>query len=134
MMSDVNLKIMAYKTPEGSRENGKIGEFSVMFNPATFTIETKVDYKQPDAKGQSGGDPVFEKIPPMEFSIDIVIDGTGVGPGNAGRGDSDYVKDQVRQFRDVTGCSINGELHRPNYLAVLWGTIFIECVITSLSV
>jgi len=133
-MSEANLKIIAYDSPDGGKEANKIDEFIVLFNPATFTIETKVDYKQPDAKGQSGGDPVFEKIPPMEFSIEIVIDGTGVGPGNAGRGDGDYVKDQVKKFRKVTGCSINGEIHRPNYLAVLWGTIFIECVINSLSV
>ncbi|HET6255447.1 MAG TPA: LysM peptidoglycan-binding domain-containing protein [Puia sp.] len=133
-MSDVNLKIMAYKTPEGSRENGKIGEFSVMFNPATFTIETKIDYKQPDAKGQNGGDPVFEKIPPLEFSVEFVIDGTGVGPGNAGQGDSDFVKNKVKDFRELTGCNINGEIHRPNYLSVLWGTFYIECVLVSLSV
>jgi nucleoid-associated protein YgaU len=133
-MGDVNLKIMAYKSPDGSREKGKIDEFSVMFNPATFTIETKVEYKQADAKGQNGGDPVFEKVPPMEFSIEILIDGTGVGPKNEGHGDSDYVKNQVKNFREITGCSINGEIHRPNYLAVLWGTFYIECVIVSLSV
>lgn len=134
MMGEANLKILAFDSPDGGKEASKIDEFSVLFNPSTFTIETKVEYKQPDAKGQGGGDPVFEKVPPMQFSIEIVIDGTGVGPGNAGHGDSDYVKNQVKKFRDVTGCSINGDIHRPNYLAVLWGTIYIECVIVSLSV
>jgi len=133
-MSEANLKIFAYDSPKGGKEANKIDEFTVVFNPATFTINTKVDYKQPDAKGQPGGDPVFEKIPPLEFTIDIVIDGTGVGPGHAGHNDSDYVRNQVKRFREVTGCSINGEIHRPNYLSVLWGTIHIECVLVSLSV
>jgi nucleoid-associated protein YgaU len=133
-MSDTNLKIIAYDSPTGGKEASKIDEFTVLFNPDSFTIETKVDYKTPDAKGQTGGDPVFEKVPAMEFSIEIVIDGTGVGPGNAGRGDGDYVKDQVKKLRKVTGCNINGDIHRPNYLAVLWGNIFIECVLTSLTV
>lgn len=134
IVSEANLKIIAYDSPSGGKEASKIDEFTVLFNPATFTIETKVSYKEPDAKGQAGGDPVFEKIPAMEFSIEIMIDGTGVGPGNAGHGDSDYVKNQIKKFRSVTGCNINGEIHRPNYLAVLWGTILIECVLTSLSV
>src|SRR5882762_70597 len=107
--SEANLKIIAYDTPKGGKSN-EISEFTVVFNPATFTIVTKVDYKQPDAKGQAGGDPVFDKIPPLEFSIEIVLDGTGVGPGKEGDGDKDYVKNQVKKFREVTGCSINGEI------------------------
>ncbi len=133
-MSETNLKIIAYKSPKGSKEASKIDEFTVLFNPATFTIATNVTYKKPNAKGQAGGDPVFEKIPPVEFSIELVIDGTGIGPGNAGQKDPDYVKKQVKKFREVTGCAINGDIHRPNYLAVLWGTILIECVLTQLSV
>ncbi|HZE86393.1 MAG TPA: LysM peptidoglycan-binding domain-containing protein [Puia sp.] len=133
-MSETNLKIIAYDSPDGGKKNNEVGDFTVLFNPSNFTVETKVEYKQPKGKGKTGGDPQFEKIPPLAFGVEFTIDGTGIGPGNAGHGDSDYVKKQVKKLRDVTGATINGEIHRPNYLAVLWGTFYIECVLTSLNV
>lgn len=141
-MPESNLKIVAYDSPEGAREQHKVSEFTVVFNPETFTVNNKIDYKQIEAKGQTGGDPQFEKIPPLEFTIEFVIDGTGVSlnsmapkemdvpPGN----ESDYVRKKIRKLRDVTGSNLNGEIHRPNYLALLWGTFYIECVLTSLNI
>jgi hypothetical protein len=135
MMAESNLKIMAYDTPGGNKKQGEVGEFTVAFNPSTFAITNKIEYKKTEAKGQDGGDPQFENIPPLEFSIEFTIDGTGVTLGNIAAGDKkDYVKKQIKQLREVTGSSINGEIHRPNYLALLWGTFYIECVLTSLTI
>ena len=72
MMGEANLKILAFDSPDGGKEASKIDEFSVLFNPSTFTIETKVEYKQPDAKGQGGGDPVFEKMN-RSLGVDAVL-------------------------------------------------------------
>jgi len=37
-------------------------------------------------------------------------------------------------LRELTGSNINGEIHRPNYLGLLWGSFYIECVLTSLNI
>ncbi len=135
MTSEANLKIIAYDSPDGGKKQNEVSEFVVDFNPSSFTINNKIEYKKTDAKGQDGGDPQFEKIPPLEFSIEFTIDGTGVSVGSKPASEQkDYLKKQVRKLRDVTGCNINGEIHRPNYLAVLWGTFYIECVLVSLNI
>lgn len=133
--SEANLKIIAFDSPGKGKEPNKISEFIVFFNPNSFTINNKVEYKKTEAKGTDGGDPQFDQIPPMEFSIEFTIDGTGVGMGTLRESDKkNYLKNQVIKLRDVTGCNINGEIHRPNYLAVLWGTFYIECVLTTLNI
>lgn len=133
-MGESNLKIIAYDSPTGSQRQNEVGEFTVDFNPATFTITNKIEYKKEEAKGQGGGDPQFEKIPPLEFSVEFTIDGTGVANTNPEAKQKEYVKKQVKKLREVTGSTINGEIHRPNYLAVLWGTFYLECVLTSLNI
>lgn len=142
-MAETNLKIHAYDKPGGSRRQGEIDTFTVDFNPNSFAINTKVEYKQPEGKGSAGNDPTFEKIPALEFSLEFTIDGTGVAAENFApdkRNEykskkKDYVKTQVRLLRDVAGIvNLNGEIHRPNYLSVLWGTFFLDCVMTGLNV
>ena len=133
-MAETNLKIIAYGKPE-TRKKDELNEFTVMFNPNTFTVNTRIQYQTQNGKGKAGGDPTFDKIPPLEFNVEFTIDGTGVSLGNVPEGRrQDYVKQRTRLLRKVTGSSINGEIHRPNYLALLWGTFYIECVITSLNV
>lgn len=131
-----NLKIVAYDKPDG---NKKLAEqektFTVRFNPNTFTVANKIEFKKTDAKGKDGGDPQFDKIPPLEFSVEFTIDGTGVTIGDLSKSEQDdYVKKQIKKLREVTGSNINGEIHRPNYLGLLWGSFYIECVLTSLNI
>jgi Contractile injection system tube protein len=133
-MSEANLKIIAYDSPSGGQRQHEIGDFTVDFNPASFTISNKIEYQKVEAKGQSGGDPQFDKIPPLEFSIEFIIDGTGIGNSNPQAKKRDYVKKKIRKLRDVTGCNINGDIHRPNYLAVLWGSFYLECVLTAMNI
>ena len=133
-MAEANLKIIAYNSPGGGQPQSEISDFTVDFNPATFTITNKIEYQKEEAKGQTGGDPQFDKIPPLEFSVEFTIDGTGVVKTKQAAGEKDYVKKQVKKLREVTGSNINGDIHRPNYLAVLWGTFYLECVLTSLNI
>jgi hypothetical protein len=144
-MAETNLRIAAYANPKDNSPAKEIGSFSVDFNPNTFAVNNTIQYKAPKTKGQAGGDPVFEKIPPLEFSLEFTIDGTGVAIGNLsedkkselnkdGANKHDYVKNQIKKLREVTGSFINGEIHRTNYLALLWGTFRIECVITALNI
>jgi nucleoid-associated protein YgaU len=141
-MERAYLEIHAYDRPAGGRTPGQIDTFTVDFNPNTFTVNHKVEYKQAEGKGKAGTDPVFEKIPALEFSLEFTIDGTGVAMGSLSKekqsnyqsNKQNYVKSQIKLLKDVAGLYLNTKIHRPNYLAVLWGTFFIDCVMTSLSV
>ncbi len=144
-----NLQIIAYYKPDGNKKQGEKKTFMVDFNPSSFTINNKLEYKKDEAKGKTGGDPQFDKIPPLEFTIEFTIDGTGAVSENLANEQrnqfnetrqqtaehkNDYVKNRVKELRDVTASDINGSIHRPNYLAVLWGTFYINCVLTSLNI
>src|SRR5438105_14464981 len=144
-MPETNLTIVAYDKPDGNRKTGEVTDpnsFVVDFNPNTFTVTNKIEFKQPKDKGQAGGDPQFERIPPLEFNIEFTIDETGVAVKNFPKKHQnhyksqkhDYVKTKIKELRKVTGSDINGSIHRPNYLALLWGTFYIECVLTSLNI
>jgi nucleoid-associated protein YgaU len=139
---DNNLTILAFEDPASTRTSSASGSFKVDFNPNNFTINNKIEFQKPKEKGTQGGDPVFENIAPLEFSLEFTIDGTGVAAQNlpgASQNDyksqrKEYVKNRVKKLRSVTGCNINSDLHRPNYLAVLWGTFYIECVLSALNI
>ena len=72
----------------------RIHEFVVDFNPSSFAVNNKIEYKKTEAKGKDGGDPQFEKIPPLEFTIEFTIDGTGAAVSN--QSDSDYLKSRLK--------------------------------------
>jgi len=147
---DNNLQIISFSKPDGNSRNVTSETFTVDFNPNTFTVNNKIEFKKEEAKGKSGGDPTFDKVPPIEFSIEFTIDGTGVAAKNLPKKNSntyssarssssdqnknDYVKNRIKELRKVTRPDINGDIHRPNYLAVLWGTFYIKCILTSLNI
>ena len=148
-MPDTNLKIIAFDKPEGNKKEQEKKAFMIDFNPNTFTVTTKIEFKNEDGKGKTGGDPQFDKIPPLEFSIEFTIDGTGVAlqklppdqqtkfnntkNNNPSQNKNDYVKNSIKELREVV-TDINPSIHRPYYLAVLWGTFYINCILTSLTV
>lgn len=142
VISREHLIIHAYDKAEGNRVQGEIDTFTVDFNPNTFTVVNKIDYKTPEAKGAAGAEPQFAGIPPIEFSIEFTLDGTGVAAQGFPKPHADeyqnektdYVKNKIKQLRGVTGTRLNGDIHRPNYLAVQWGTFDIKCVIVSLNI
>jgi len=147
-MPETNLQIIAFDKPDGNQQEQKKKVFMVDFNPNTFIVTTKIDFKNEDGKGKTGGDPQFDKIPPLEFSIEFTIDGTGVArqklpqdpqskfdktKNNNDPNQNDYVKNRIKELREVV-TDINPSIHRPYYLGVLWGTFYINCLLTSLTV
>ena len=128
-MATEKLTIIAYGKPvnnPGGTAN-QVGRYAVAFNPSAFTITNKVNYNTEQGKGASGAEPVFEKIPPREFSLDFTIDGTGLYSPPID------VAENINLFMSVTG-SLQGNTHRPNYLVMTWGNFLINCILTASSV
>ena len=64
---------------------------------------------------------------PGDMSLTFFIDGTGATAGTVD------VQQKVEEFQTVTG--YNGNIHRPNYLKMMWGTLQVKrCVLKSASI
>jgi len=69
----------------------------------------------------------FKKVKPGDMALTFFIDGTGAN------GQLIDVQQQIEQFQTIT--VYNGDIHRPNYLKVVWGTLQVKrCVLKSASI
>lgn len=119
------LVILAYKTPNYSGE--PIGRFESYVNPSEITLSYEMEYDAAQGAGTTGSRMNFKKQKPGELALTFFIDGTGAN------GTPIDVQQKIDQFQTVTG--YNGDIHRPNYLKVNWGTLAIKrCVLKSASI
>ncbi|WP_052272914.1 hypothetical protein [Flavihumibacter solisilvae] len=103
--------------------------FLAMFNPETFSIKDEVEWSSKCAIAKAGDDPKYVRVKPRTFTMEFVLDGTGVNTN----GVKIPVTAQVALFRAVT-TNVRGNIHRPPYLLVQYGTFVNTCIINSSSV
>ena len=103
--------------------------FIAMFNPESFAISETVCWNAEAPAGANGAAPVFIRVNPREFTIEFMLDGTGVNTD----GVKIPVTAQVALFRGVT-TNIRGTIHRPSYLMVQYGPFINVCVLKSSTV
>jgi hypothetical protein len=119
------LQIKAYDKPDYSGQ--PIGQFDAYINPNEITLAYEMEYDAAQGSGTTGSRMNFKKMKPGDMSLTFFIDGTGA------TGDKIEVQQRVEQFQTVTG--YNGNIHRPNYLKVVWGTLQVKrCVLKSASI
>lgn len=119
------LIIKAFKDVDFSDE---VGEFTVMFNPESYTVKYEVESDVTQAFGTSATAPSFSHMKPQELSLDILIDGTGVSTG-----EQVDVQKQVDDFLGKT-YEYQGDEHKPRYLKVLWGSLVLKSILKSANV
>lgn len=116
------MQIEAYKVADYSGAPAET--FVVMFNPNTYAQKYDVDYEPRQGAGDSASPQVFGKIKPQEYTFEFLFDGTGaVAP-------KQDVPATIDRFLTVTG-KLDGEIHRPMYLRILWGALVSKCVLKS---
>jgi hypothetical protein len=119
------LLIKAYK--EADYTGQPVGEFQASVNPAEITMAYEMEYDSAQGSGTTGSRMEFKKVKPGDLSLTFFIDGTGADGRNVD------VQQAVAKFQTVTG--YNGDIHRPNYLKVVWGTLQVKrCVLKSASI
>ncbi|MCE9667747.1 hypothetical protein LY474_07970 [Myxococcus stipitatus] len=119
------LVIKAYESADYAGQ--PISEFVAYVNPNEITLAYEMEYDSAQGSGTTNSRMSFKKVKPGDMSLTFFIDGTGAN----GRPAS--VQDEVERFQTVTG--YNGNIHRPNYLKVGWGTLQIKrCVLKSASI
>ena len=119
------LLIRAYEKPDYS--SPQVGEFEAYINPGEITLAYEMEYDSAQGSGTTSSRMEFKKVKPGDLSLTFFLDGTGANGHPAG------VREKIEQFQTVTG--YNGNIHRPNYLKVVWGTLEVKrCVLKSASI
>lgn len=119
------MLIKAYEQADFSGE--AFDEFEAYINPHELTIAYEMEFDSAQGSGTTGSRMEFKKVKPGDMSLTFFIDGTGAN------GDLIDVQQRVEKFQTVTG--YNGNIHRPNYLKVVWGTLQVKrCVLKSASI
>jgi nucleoid-associated protein YgaU len=96
-------------------------------NPNEITLSYEMEYDSAQGAGTTNSRMSFKKVKPGDLSLTFFLDGTGANGRPAD------VQQMVEQFQTVTG--YNGNIHRPNYLKVMWGKIQVKrCVLKSASI
>lgn len=119
------LLILAYTTPDYSGDAS--GRFESYVNPSEITLSYEMEYDAAQGSGTTNSRMNFKKQKPGELALTFFIDGTGAN------GNLIDVQKKIEEFQTVTG--YNGDIHRPNYLKVNWGTLQVKrCVLKSASI
>jgi len=119
------LVIQAYTKPDYS--GSAVDEFRAFVNPNEITLAYEMEYDAAQGAGTTTSRMNFKKVKPGDLSLTFFLDGTGAN------GTPADVQQLVAKFQAVTG--YNGQIHRPNYLKVMWGTLQVKrCVLKSASI
>ncbi len=126
--------------------------YDALVNPETFKINHTIEYSEFQPAGTTGQDRKYIRSQPQTIQFDFLFDSTGVIPkpltGIAGAlsgvpiagaiasaiaGSEEYdIFADIEKFKKVV-YNYYGETHSPNKVQLLWGTLFFEGVLTSVS-
>lgn len=111
--------------------------FMAPINPESFTKNLKVDLDERRGHGSNGTDLRYKSTVPEELKLEFILDGTKTMEGYGGD-DSTLVDmpvhDQLKKFLD-TVYTYKGEIHRPKFLLLIWGSeIRFRCILSNLDI
>jgi hypothetical protein len=118
------LKIIAY--PDDRFQEGGTS-IDMPVNPGKYQIKYGVEYNEDQEQGTQGNNPPYSRTLPENIHFEFLIDGTGVVPG------SRDVSTKVEEFKE-TVYKVDGEIHRPKFLKLLWGDLSFNCVLKDLKI
>lgn len=120
------LKIIAYNSSLFESGGIPVGLYLAMFNPESFQVEHRVNYERTNTPGTIGEENKFRNVENQVLRFDFLIDGTGAS------GDKREVFFDIELFKFVVG--YYGDIHRPNYLILQWGTFLVKCVLETMTI
>jgi hypothetical protein len=130
------LRIEAYNA-EARAMSDFVDGLDVMFNPTTFHEKHANAYQATRGVNSPGRPALYSYTPPADMSFKFVLDGTGVSLFGAEhlnrtiRGES--VKKDIARFKKLC-VDMNGDIHQPNFLKIVWGDFTFSCRLTSLDI
>jgi len=130
------LEIEAYKKV-GRGFTDFVDSMTVMFNPTTFSEKYAPVYQRAQGVNSQGREAKFAFTPPGDLSLKLIFDGSGVnfyGAEQIAReimGES--VAKDIAKFKTLC-VEMNGSIHQPNFLKLIWGDYEFPCRLSSLDI
>ncbi|UII24675.1 LysM peptidoglycan-binding domain-containing protein [Fulvivirga maritima] len=126
------LKIKSYSTAE---RNDKPKIFEAMFNPESYSLHYENKFNKCQGVNTTGGTTNYSFSRPEKLSLKLILDGTGasVTGYNVLLGKTRDVYNQVQEFLRLT-TFMDGDIHEPPYLLIIWGDLNFKCRLTSLDI
>ncbi|PSL45363.1 hypothetical protein CLV51_10465 [Chitinophaga niastensis] len=109
------LLIAGYSSTTGT--SGLIGSVSAVLNPATYTRNYTINYKNTGEQGAVAPTQIFSSMESGNFDLELLVDGTGVIPIPGGLTVEGYIDKVMNVVYNYQGVD-----HRPNFLKITWGT------------
>ncbi len=103
--------------------------FPLPVNPESYSRSLRIDQNQAKGVGNEGTNTNYAGSQPEELRLEFLFDGTKTIEGYA-YPDTE-VKDQLKNFLDAV-YTMNGEIHRPNFLQVQWGQLMFPCIVSNI--
>lgn len=118
------LLIEAYADPQHSR---KIDKWHVQINPEAYRQTYRTDYT--DDHGIDTAGPVlrYKSQAPQDLNLEFLLDSTGPVDG------VDSVSQEIARLKSVA-YDYSGDIHRPHFLRIVWGSLVFPCVLTGLDI
>lgn len=137
------MYIQAYTKADYSASSKAGDKIKVQVNPESYKVSHRVEFSDAQAPGTSAANLRFNKIPPQDFSFDFLFDNTGVIKGTSllsiaienpfSSGNNTNVIDQIENFKHAL-LNYHGDIHRPYFLKLHWGTLTFKGVMTSMDI
>jgi len=133
------MQLQAYADEAFSEKKGD--PFTVLINPESYTIKYRVEQTESQGQGTSHPQLHFNKILAQDIHFDFVFDSTGVvtEPSLINIGivnpfaQTGNVIEQIELFKQLM-LYYQSETHRPNFIALKWGTLLFKGQMTSMDI
>ncbi len=127
----VKLKIEAFKDDLFNDEVDN-GTFNALFNPESYNLNYQVVNNKTAAHGSSGSKPKYNNKKPTGLNLEFLFDRTGAALGVEKKKDLN-IQDDLDAFKRIV-FDHNGDIHKPHYLKITWGTLLFKGCLESLDI
>lgn len=126
-----NSKKLTVHAYSDKRLQQKSGEFVLPVNPEKYEQTFKIDYDVKAAPGSQGTEGRFKSSAPEELQLEFIFDGTNTVYGYGLQGKT--VEQQLSEFKN-TVYKLQGEIHQPRYLKLIWKDFAFNCILREMKV
>lgn len=145
------MTLRAYKPAANPKDPPQVSTapqdtYVVQVNPSSYSLAQSLSYSRHLGQGFSSSDAIYSHTPPATLDFEFLFDATGVVPAPSETGDIPLVgavvsalsgsqpyvvMDEIKKFNTLV-YHYSGDMHRPRYLQLVWGSLKISCVLSSL--
>lgn len=121
--------------------------YVVQVNPGSYSLNKRINYSRHTGQGDAATEALYHSSAPVNLSFEFLFDGTGVVPEPTELGDIPLVgavasalsspkkfvvMDEIKRF-DQLVYTFDAKIHRPRELLLVWGSLVLSCVLSSVS-